>query len=119
MSHTGKCYDVQNLTIRHVKCTWKIPISDPQTKCQTCKTYQDNILRSGLSRQLKQKEDEERSSKICAVDSHVNYRYLTTPEKLLRMRNLHTMVRLHQKKIYQLQSQLEKIIQSHGVSLSG
>ena len=33
------------------------------------------------------------------------------------MRNLHTMVRLHQKKIYQLQSQLEKIIQSHGVSV--
>ena len=117
MPHTGKCYDVQNLTIRHVKCTWKIPVSDAQTKCQTCKTYRDNVLRSGLSRQLKQKEDEERSSKVCAVDSHVNYRYLTTPEKLLRMCNLHTMVRLHQKKIYQLHSQLEKIIQSHGVSV--
>ena len=82
-------YDVQNLTIRHVKCTWKIPVSDAQTKCQTCKTYRDNVLRSGLSRLLKQKEDEERSSKVCAVDSHVNYRYLTTPEKFLRMRNLH------------------------------
>ena len=55
-------YDAQNLTIRHVKCTWKIPDSDAQTKCQICKTYQDNVLHSGLSRLLKQKEDEERSS---------------------------------------------------------
>lgn len=120
-SHTGKnvvaYYDAKNLTIRHVKCIWKIPISDARTKCQACKTYRDNVLRSGLSRLLKQKEDEERSSKVCAVNSHVNYRYLTTPEKLLRMRNLHTMVRLHQKKINQLQSQLEKVIKSHGVSV--
>ena len=32
-------YDAKNLTIWHVKCSWKIPISDAQTKCQAYKTY--------------------------------------------------------------------------------
>ena len=29
----------------------------------------------------------------CAADGHVNYRYLDTPERFARMKNLHSVVR--------------------------
>ena len=51
------------------------------------------------------------------IDSHVNLRYLNPAEKDERIRNLHTQVVKDRKKINQLQSQLEKIIQMDGVSV--
>ena len=107
-------FDAQNSTIRHVQCIWKIPVSSSTKKCTFCKMYRDNVLRSGLSRMLKQQEDD---GKLCATNSHVNYRYLNTPEKMERMQNLHTMIRLNIKRIYQLQNQLDKIIKVDGVQI--
>ena len=53
----------------------------------------------------------------CATDSHMNFRYLDTPEKLERMRNLHKLVHLQQKKIAQLQQTLDRYILTDGVKV--
>ena len=45
----------------------------------------------------------------CATDSHMNFRYLDTPEKFERMRNLHKHVHSQQKKIAQLQQTLDRL----------
>ena len=50
-------------------------------------------------------------------DSHTNFRYLDTPEKLERMRNLHKLVCSQQKKIAQLQQTLDRYIQTDGVKV--
>lgn len=110
-------FDAQNSTIRHVQCIWKIPVSSTTKKCTFCRKYRDNVLRSALSRMLKQQEDDDRTGKLCGINSHANYRYLNTPEKMVRMQNLHTMIHLNRKRIYQLQNQLEKIIKVDGVQI--
>lgn len=74
------------------------------------------MLRSGLSRLLKQLAEGD-SVKRCAIDSHVNLRYLTPVEKDERIRNLHAQVVKDRKKIDQLQSKLENIIQKDGVTV--
>ena len=71
------------------------------------------MLRSGLKNLSFPKSDHDR----CATDSHTNFRYLDTPEKFERMRNLHKLVRSQQKKIAQLQQTLDRYIQTDGVKV--
>ena len=47
----------------------------------------------------------------------MNFRYLDTPEKFERMRNLHKLVRSQQKKIAQLQQTLDRYILTDGVKV--
>ena len=99
-------YDALYRTIRHVQCFQRIPKSGSTSRCSFCRKYRDNVLRSGLSRLLKQLAEGD-SVKRCAIDSHVNLRYLTPVEKDERIRNLHAQVVKDRKKIDQLQSKLE------------
>lgn len=62
-------YDAQNSTIRHEQCAWKIPANSFKKRCHICKTYRDNVLRTGISKLLKQNEDDERASKLCSIKS--------------------------------------------------
>lgn len=100
-----------------MQCLWKIPLSGATKRCSFCQTYHDNVLRSGLSKLLKQQEGGE-FAKRCEIDSHVNYHYLNMPEKIERMRNLHAQVRMDRRKIHQMQSQLDKLIQTDGVKVN-
>ena len=76
-------YDASHHTIRHVLCTQRIPISEASfsDRCSFCKKYRDNVLRSGLSRLLKQLAEGD-TTKRCAIDSHVNLRYLNPAERM-------------------------------------
>ena len=71
------------------------------------------MLRSGLKNLSSSKSDHER----CVTDSHTNFRYLDTPEKFERMRNLHKLVHSQQKKIAQLQQTLDRYILMDGVKV--
>ena len=81
MLATGKrmvaYYDQECLTIRHVDCQKKLPASWNKKRCCFCKKYRDNVL-SSLSQWHKQQEQG-----CCSTEasSHVNFRYLATPEK--------------------------------------
>ena len=52
-------------------------------RCDSCKKYRA-VLRAMHSRQSTSTPSSERTE----ISSHVNYRYLTTPEKAMRMTNL-------------------------------
>ena len=108
-------YDYQQRTIRHVQCPVKIPKIGNTKRCTCCKSHRDNVLHSSLSRLLKQGDKQQQAR--CSIDSHVNYRYLTTPEKVDRMHRLHNAVRVSKRKISDLQGQLDKAIKIDGVRL--
>ena len=67
-------------------------------------------------RLLKQGEIQQEAR--CTADSHVNYRYLTTPEKVERMHKLHSAVRVSKHKISDLQEWLDRAIRKDGVRLN-
>ena len=108
-------YDYQKSTIRHVQCPLQIPEVGPTKRCSYCKSHRDKVLRSGLSRLLKQQQEgqENRSE----ISSHTNYRYLTTPEKIQRMYSLRNAVRLSKRKISDLQCRLDRLIKVDGIKL--
>ena len=112
VGHVVAYYDYQQCTIRHVQCPMRIPESATK-RCSHCKNYRVNVLHSGLGRLLKQGETQQESR--CTADSHVNYHYLITPEKVERMHKLHSAVRVSKRKISGLQEQLDRAIQKDGL----
>ena len=51
----------------------------------------------------------------CATSSHVNFRYLNTPEKLQRMRNLAQLIRAKDKTISDLRKKIDSILKADSV----
>ena len=51
----------------------------------------------------------------CAASSHVNFRYLNTPEKLQRMRNLAQVVHSKDKVIADLRKKVDSVMKAEGV----
>ena len=100
-------FDQIYLTIRHVDCKWTLPLNTKSQRCDECRKYR-YVLRSGLRNFNSFQSDRSK----CATDSHTNFRYLDTPEKFERMRNLHKLVRSQQKRIAQLQHTLDRYIKS-------
>ena len=114
-NHVVAYYDSYQKTIRHVRCLWKISPSSPSNRCTHCRNFRDNILRSGLSRLLRQTEGDKQRK--CYVDSHTTYKNLSTSEKHLRMRNVHSAYRVSKHKVSELQSKLDKMIEKDSVDV--
>jgi len=112
--HVVAYYDQECLTIRHVDCPKKLPDSWTEKRCCFCKKYRDNVLRSSLSQWHKQQ-----NQGCCATDtsSHVNFRYLATPEKIQRLTNLHKQLRNKDRHLAHLKSKLDKMIEDNGVKV--
>ena len=53
----------------------------------------------------------------CAASSHVNFRYLSLPEKLQRMRNLAQLVRAKDKIISDQQKKIDSVLKVNGVTV--
>ena len=70
-------YDNHFLTIHHCSCEWFLTESSDDT-CHVCKNYKKSYLYSKL-RSTKSHSDL-RMNAVCDVESHVNYRYLDTPQ---------------------------------------
>ena len=58
--------------------------------CHICKNYKKIYLYSKL-RSIKICLDMQMEAG-CEVDSHVNYRFLDTPQKLQKLRNMHAVI---------------------------
>ena len=95
-------------TVRHTNCELLVH----GAKCETCKRYRAT-LRSMYNR-LKKRDSEGLSSD----SSHANYRYLNTPEKILRMKNLKTRADTAEQEAQKILACLEKIIESQGESVN-
>ena len=76
-------------TIRHSACELLLPHASSRNRCLTCTKYQ-KTLRCLCSRHTSKEEDRVGSSRMSSAVSHVNYRYLLTPEKDERLRELHS-----------------------------
>jgi len=65
------------------------------------------------SRQSQKQQSSERT----APSSHTNYRYLSTPEKVDRLHQLHTSCRSTQKRLHRLKTQVADLIARQSVSV--
>ena len=54
---------------------------------------------------------------MTSADSHVNYRYMRTPEKEQRLHELHSQHRNTSKQIQRLQHRLAVVIEEEGISI--
>lgn len=94
-------------TIRHKNCE---RIIEHDTLCPPCKGHR-NSLHAIYSRIEKCKKGKEN-----CVDphSHVNYRYLTSPEKTQRLSALHQAARTAQQQVRRLKARLEEELTTAG-----
>ena len=109
-------YDNRFSTIRHINCPFTLPQLTSGNRCSACKTYRDNVLRCALNRVLKQSDNE---ISVIETSSHANFRYLNTPEKMDRLKNLSKLVRSKEKQIQDLHNRLAKTTETNGVRVGG
>ena len=96
-------------TIRHSKCD--ILVLSGTLRCANCFDYRKDLHTMSRHAILGQ------STEKAAIKSHANYRYLSTPEKLLRMKNLHHDNRVAHMRLRRLEVRLRQAIEDNGVSL--
>ena len=96
-------------TIRHKNCELIIPVSSQATRCQFCLTHQKTLL-------IQCHRLTSSKARTCS-NSHVNYHVLTSSEKDIRLRSLHTLVRCNMKQINRLKIKLTAVIESNSISV--
>jgi len=69
------------------------------------------VLRSALNRLLKQSDE----NSATVANSHVNFRFLNTPEKMGRLQNLSRLVCCKEKQIQDLRNRLSKATTCCGI----
>lgn len=95
-------------TVRHINCEL---IVAGGIRCNTCKAYR-STLRALYSRYIKQK------SRLCTSPrSHVNIRYLRTPERQKRFRNLKAHSKAVSRKLANLKSKISNEMALNSVQL--
>lgn len=99
--------ELYSSTIRTTRC--ELLVND--VKCGTCKGYR-SVLRSIYNRSLK--HDSEKNSR---VTSHTNYRYLNTPERRSRMRQLKSDLDQSKRQIETLKSKIQRLQKEHGIDI--
>ena len=99
--------------IRHSRCELLMKtLGESRSKrCSQCESHR-KVLHILFNRQEKRGEDGR-----TAHDSHANYRYLNTPEKVLRLREMRSVQRSTQSQLDRLRAQLDKVIQKKGVQV--
>ena len=108
-------YDHQFHIIQHSNCEWIVMNNSDGSKCDVCKQYRISFL-NGKLRTLQNRLEEQECASYEA-SSHVNYRYLDTPAKLQRMKNLHLKVRKQASEIRNLWERLQHHFHGRGICL--
>ena len=97
-------------TIRHRDCELLLPHVSSGSRCSSCTTYR-KTLRSLSSRHTSKEQSH------FDISSHINYRFLTTPEKDQRLRELHSQHRNTTKRMKRVQDKLAVAIEEKGISV--
>ena len=93
--------------IRHVDCSLLLPQSSHSNQCERCTIY-----RRTPAKAANRKADTE-----TPVHSHTNHRYLSSPQKVARIKELQHKNRVSQKKMDRLSKKPEKLTAISGVCL--
>ena len=96
-------------TVRHICCAVLLPATSKTIRCTNCEAHR-HTLRS-LSCRVETPSAVEKT----APDSHVNYRFLSTPEKTVRLKRIHSELRYMQLKKERLKTKLEKVVEEEGI----
>ena len=96
-------------TVRHICCAVLLPATSKTIRCTNCEGHR-HTLRS-LSCRVETPSAVEKT----APDSHVNYRFLSTPEKTVRLKRIHSELRCMHLKKERLKTKLEKVVEEEGV----
>jgi len=99
-------------TVRSTKCE----ILVCNQKCDSCKAYQAT-LRALASRE--EKNAETTPTKRISASSHVNFRYLSTPDKSARLARCSTRAKLALKDVERLRKKIDILTERDGLSISG
>ena len=100
-------------TIRRSDCELLLPLAGPSGRCPCCTKYRKTFR--SLSSRYTSKELE--TSRITSAVSHTNFRYLTTPEKDQRLRELHSHHRNTTKRLKRVEDKLAVTIKERGISV--
>ena len=114
-SNINAYYDHNFNTIRHSNCEWIISNSSESSRCDTCKHYRNNYLTGKL--RIFRNRSEAQDVASYEATSHVNYRYLDTPGKLEKLKNLHLKVRKQASEIRSLKEKLQHHLHGRGISV--
>ena len=107
-------FDSATKAIHHAECL-KVVTSQSQAKmCLNCSLFRDNILRCRLNRHLKELNGDVNNQSTSA-SSHTNFRYLNTPEKYERMKNMASAIHSKDKQITYLKDRIEQLIARDGM----
>ena len=99
-------------TIRHSECALLLSEEDP-VRCRWCDVYRQTLR----VMTCRHRQSQEQAQNTSAPSSHTNYKYLSTPEKVDRLRRLHDDSRCLQKKLYHHEDRIAALIAREGVSL--
>ena len=94
-------------TIRHEKC--EVLIDSSLTRCPKCEAH-----RKGLHSLLSQIENGSNTN-WSAPNSHVNYHFLSTPEKIDHLQRLHSLQHHKKLQLVRLERKLGQVIEEKGV----
>lgn len=100
---------VDGSTIRHIKCDYLISQGGGK-RCDVCKHY-----RKTLTSMLARKENS--TTDRTAPNSHVNYRYLSSPEKVKRIQRLHTLQRQTKLQLERMKARISQSIEENGIEV--
>ena len=96
-------------TIRHIKCEVLLKAGVSVSRCSACQVHR-KALHSQLNR-LKKRDSE----LVTAPNSHANYRYLTSPEKAQRLKEMHNSYVRAKARLARLSAKLQACIVEKGV----
>jgi len=104
-------YDKDGDTIRTTNCQLFVPVSSAGNRCDNCRVYRKTLFSLLTRYQRGQAGHVDRTDPT----SHVNYRFLSTPEKKGRLQRLHQLHRFDQQKISRLRAALDLAVEQRGV----
>lgn len=105
-------FDSAKNAIHHSECLKFVSLQSQAKMCSQCMLFRENVLRGRLHRHLKELNSEVQST---STVSHTNFRYLTTPEKYERMKNMASVIHSKDKQITYLKQRIEKVLQRDGI----
>lgn len=101
-------------TIRTTGCSIIIPASSE--RCSVCTEYR-NTLHSMVHRMVAQQSSVTEASPTNPMSS-VNFRYLTTPQKIKRFRRLRGELNQTRSQVQRLSAKIENVIQEKSIPVS-
>ncbi len=109
-------HDTSSSTIRTSSCAVLVRPkvrTEIEVRCSCCSNYR-KTLNSMLFRAAKQDKSGADGSD---PSSHVNFRYLSSPQKVNRLQKLHKSVRVSNQRVERLKTRLASVIEKRGIQV--